>query len=400
MKTFEIFSESKKKGQNGRRKFKVVLYKIHPDDCIDTVNEVGTQYNINGITWIREYCEQALDSIKGMFLRCEFLDDERTELCGHGLTDIIDGVPIYENATTIGTFTKGYIQDIEDENGETITACIGEGYIDSSCYHNFCKKLDENIAKGIYPQGSVEIMRTEDEEKIIYRYGYKDLGRIPMKFIHSGYSLLGISPSDNNAKLLELNNKKEETNMTEAEIKSLIEQTVSTYTSQIAEINECKKECDEKIAELNKCLNDEKVEKNAAIANSENIQKALDECKKELDETYKKLDSLYEEIDELKEELGKAKARERISKLGDAISNFSDEEKDYAKAEIDAFKENPENIEINSIVNKIYEGIGKTAKADSEKQIAEQNAANVKLEDIFSVVEATKPSSAEDTDIF
>ena len=35
--------------------------------------------------------------------------------------------------------------------------------------------------------------------------------------------------------------------MTEAEIKALIEQTVSTYTSQIAEINECKKECDEKI---------------------------------------------------------------------------------------------------------------------------------------------------------
>ena len=86
--------------------------------------------------------------------------------------------------------------------------------------------------------------------------------------------------------------------------------------------------------------------------------------------------------------------------MGDAISNFSDEEKDYAKAEIDAFKENPENIEINSIVSKIYEGIGKTAKADSEKQIAEQNAANVKLEDIFSVVETTKSRLAEDTDIF
>ena len=63
MKTFEIFSESKKKGQNGRRKFKLVLYKIHPDSCIDTENEVGTEYNLNGITWIREYCEQALGSI-------------------------------------------------------------------------------------------------------------------------------------------------------------------------------------------------------------------------------------------------------------------------------------------------------------------------------------------------
>lgn len=102
MKTFEIFSESKKKGQNGRRKFKLVLYKIQPDNCIDTENEVGTEYNLNGITWIREYCEQALGSIEGMFLRCEFLDEDRTEICGHGMTEIEDGVPIFENATTIG----------------------------------------------------------------------------------------------------------------------------------------------------------------------------------------------------------------------------------------------------------------------------------------------------------
>ena len=205
MKTFEIFSESKKKGQNGRRKFKLVLYKIQPDNCIDEENEVGTEYNLNGITWIREYCEQALGSIEGMFLRCEFLDEDRTEICGHGMTEIKDGVPVFENATTIGRFTKGYIQEIENEDGETILACIGEGEIDSSCYKNFCDKLDEDIAQGIYPQGSVEIMRAEDEDGIVYKYGYKDLGRIPIKFIHSGYALIGIKPSDSNAKLLELN---------------------------------------------------------------------------------------------------------------------------------------------------------------------------------------------------
>ena len=148
MKTFEIFSESKKKGQNGRRKFKLVLYKIQPDSCIDIENEVGTEYNLNGITWIREYCEQALDSIEGMFLRCEFLDEDRTEICGHGMTEIEDGVPIFENATTIGRFTKGYIQEIEDENGETILACIGEGEIDSSCYKNFCDGQRGNYAGG------------------------------------------------------------------------------------------------------------------------------------------------------------------------------------------------------------------------------------------------------------
>ena len=70
MKTFEIFSESKKKGQNGRRKFKAILYQIFPDSCVDEEKEVGTQYNKNGITWLREYCEKALPSIKGMSLKC------------------------------------------------------------------------------------------------------------------------------------------------------------------------------------------------------------------------------------------------------------------------------------------------------------------------------------------
>ena len=369
MKTFEIFSESKKKGQNGRRKFKLVLYKIHPDDCIDLQNEVGTQYNLNGITWIREYCERNLDSIKGMFLRCEFLDDERTEICGHGLTDIEDGVPIFENATTIGTFTNGYIDEIEDENGDKITVCIGEGEIDSSCYHNFCEKLDNELAQGFYPQGSVEIMRTEDEDGIIYKYGYKDKGRIPMKFIHSGFSLIGIKPSDSNAKLLELNsNNKEETTMTEAEINEKMEAVV--------------------------------LEKNEAVATSEAIQKALDECKAEFAALDEKYSTLCAEANALREELGKAKARERIGELNAAIASFSDTEKDYAKAEIEAFNADPVNVEINSVVSKIYEGIGKTAKADEDKKVAEQNAAKTQIDDIFAAVEISTPAVDEDVDIF
>ncbi len=402
MKTFEIFSESKKKGQNGRRKFKIILYKIHPDDCIDEVNEVGTEYNLNGITWIKEYCEKALPSIKGMFLRCEFLDEERTELCGHGMTDIIDGVPIFENATTIGTFTDGYIKEIEDENGEKVWVCIGVGEIDSSCYHNFCEKLDENIANGIVPKGSVEIMRTEDNDGIVYKYGYKDKGRIPTEFIHSGYALLGITPSDDTAKLVELNEHKEETNtMDEAKITALIEQTVSAYTNHTSEINECKKECDEKVKELNKCLDKEKAEKNEAIANSEKIQAALDGCKKELSETYEKLDALYEEMNALRDELGKAKAKERVGELNAAIAAFTDAEREYAKAEIEAFEAAPITSEINSVVNKIWEGIGKTAKAnaDAEKVAAEQNAAKANIEDIFSVVD-TGTNVPEDTNIF
>lgn len=401
MKTFEIFSESKKKGQNGRRKFKAILYQIFPDSCVDEENEVGTQYNKNGITWIREYCEKALPSIKGMSLKCEFLDDERTELCGHGMTDIEDGIAIFENAVVIGTFSGGYIDEVELPNGETITACIGVGEIDSSCYNNLCKKLDEDIANGIYPSGSVEILRTEDNDGIVYKYGYKDFGRIPTEFIHSGYALLGITPSDKTAKLVELNQTQKEDidTMNDVEIKALVEQTVTSMMNHTSEINQCKEDCEKQIAELNATLETVTAEKNEAIANSEKIQAALDDCKKELEETYKKLDGLYEEMDALRDELGKAKAKERVGELNAAIAAFSDEEKEYAKAEIEAFNANPVASEINSVVNKIWEGIGKKAKEDAI--VAEQNAAKQTpaIEDIFSAVE-TKPAVDTDTNIF
>lgn len=398
MKTFEIFNETSEKGQNGRRKFKAILYRIYPDSCVDEENEVGTMYNRNGITWLKEYCEKALPSIKGMSLKCEFLDDERTELCGHGMTDVIDGVAIFENAVVIGTFEEGYIDEVELANGEKITACIGVGEIDSSCYHNFCQKLDENIANGIYPNGSVEILRTAENEGIVYKYGYKDKGRIPTEFIHSGYALLGITPADDSARLVELNEMQKEDidKMTESEIKALVEQTVSAMVNCTSEINQCKEDCDKRVAELNEVIENLTNEKAEISANSEKIQAALDECKKELEETYKKLDGLYEELDELREALGKAKAKERIGELNAALADYSDEEKAYAQAEIDAFMEKPVESEINSVVDKILIGIGKKAKETSVTN--EQNSAKTDIEDIFSGVDASTP--AEDKDIF
>lgn len=398
MKTFEIFNETSEKGQNGRRKFKAILYRIYPDSCVDKENEVGTMYNRNGITWLKEYCEKALPSIKGMSLKCEFLDDERTELCGHGMTDVIDGVAIFENAVVIGTFEEGYIDEVELANGEKITACIGVGEIDSSCYHNFCQKLDENIANGIYPNGSVEILRTAENEGIVYKYGYKDKGRIPTEFIHSGYALLGITPADDSARLVELNEMQKEDidKMTESEIKALVEQTVSTMTNCTSEINECKEDCEKKVAELNATLEVVTAEKNEAIANSEKIQAALDECIKERDQKCQELDQLWEEMKVLREELGKAKAKERIGELNAALADYSDEEKAYAQAEIDAFNANPIESEINSVVDKILIGIGKKAKETSVTN--EQNSAKTDIEDIFSGVDASTP--AEDKDIF
>lgn len=396
MKTFEL---SRKKSKNGRRKFKAILYEIFPDSCIDEENKVGTKFNENGITWIREYCENALPSIKGMSLRCEFLDEERTELCGHGETAIEDGMPIFENADVIGHFTNGYIDEITAEDGTTKTVCIGEGEIDALCYNNFVKKLDEDIANGNAPNGSVEILKTDGNDGIIYKYGYKDEGRIPTVFDHSGYALLGIRPADQTAKILELNSKEDLNKMNETEIKALITQTVNELSAHTVEINKCKKECEESVAEANELVSTVTAEKEEAIANSEKLQATLDECRDELSEAYKKIDGLYEEMKTLQDELGKAKAKERVNELNSAISEFSDEEKAYAQAEIDTFNENPVESEINSVVNKIWEGIGKKAKEAEAAVVSEQNAAKKDIEDIFSEVGSTSEVS-EDTNIF
>lgn len=396
----QIFELSKKQNKNGRRKFKMLLYEIFPDECIDEENQVGKQYNENGITWIREYCEKALPSIKGMSLRCEFLDDDRTELCGHGDTGIIDGLPVFENAVVIGTFDEGYIDNVELADGSVITACIGVGTIDGCCYHNFCEKLEDNISKGIYPNGSVEILKTDGNEGIVYKYGYKDLGRIPTVFEHSGFALIGVKPADPKATILELNTntndiKEETVSMNEVEMKNLITQTVEEVSARTAEMNQYKSECDARVAEMNTQVETITAEKNEAIASVETIKAALANCEKERDEAWQKIDELYVEMQNLRDELGKAQAEKRVGELNAAIVDFSDEEKAYAQAEIDAFNADPMTVEINSVVSKIYEGIGKKSKAD-ETVVAEQNSAAV--EDIFGEVISTNTS--EEVNIF
>ena len=386
----KVFEMSSKENKNGRRHFKAILYRIHPDSCVDVANQVGTEYQKNGITWIREYCEQALPSIEGMSLRCEFIDDERTEILGHGDTGIVDGEPVYEDAVVIGTFNKGYIDNIETDDG-VITACIGEGEIDAQCYHNFVTKLEENAEQGIYPSGSIEIMRTEQNNAIVYKYGYKEKGRIPMEFIHSGFALLGVTPADDSAKLIEINENKEDSNeMTDVEIKALVSEAIDSFTQQTAEINKCKADCQ---AEIDRVL----AEKNEIIATSKQIQAALDAVTAERKALNEKYEQLWAETEALRKALGEAKARERIGEFNAAIAEFSETEKEYAKAEIEAFNADPMTSEINAVVNKIWEGIGKSAKADA-KAVAEQNALeSAKAEDIFGEI---ADNDVEDTSIF
>lgn len=389
----KIIELSSKQSKNGRRKFKAVLHRIFPDDCI--VDGVGTQYNENGITWIKEYCDNALPSIEGMSLRVEFLDEERTEICGHGETEIVDGLQLFENATVIGTFKKGYIDELEI-NGEKQLVCIAEGEIDEACYKSFVEKLEEDLADGNAPYGSVEIYKTSDNESIIYKYGYQDYGRVPEKFIYSGFALLGVKPADNSAKLLELNskNKEEQNDMDE----KMLQGFVSDIKQVISETNSKNEELGKTIAELNEAITDKDKTIAELNASSEELKVALEKAQNDYQELWKKEDELYNEIKELKAQLAEAQAKERVGEMNSAIADFSDEEKEYAKAEIDAFTADPINCEINSVVTKIWEGIGKKAK-ENAKVVAEQNASNKEVDDIFAEVSEIN-SADEDDSIF
>lgn len=403
MRTFEL---SERMNKTGQRTFKIILHEIYPDDCIDEANQVGTIYNKNGITWIREYCENVKDTIKDRSLRAEFLDDDRTEICGHGETGAEDGLPIFENADILGHFTNAYIDVVKDEDGTEHTVMIGEGYIDEMCHKNFVAKLEQDIANNNPPFGSVEILRTENNPAIIYKYGYKEKGRIPTEFEYSGYALLGVAPADDQARIVELNdhNEEDECHMTEAEIKALVEQTVNEMSTHTAEINECKSDCEAKIAEANAAVEAAVSEKNEIEASAQQVQAALDDLRKEYEELNKKYDELWEEKRVLETALAEARAKERIAELDEAIAKFTDEQRAYASAEIESFKADPENCEINSVVDKILREIGsKTVEdaANEAKISAEQNAFH-KTEDIdiFGDIAVSTNKAEENVSIF
>ena len=186
--------------------------------------------------------------------------------------------------------------------------------------------------------------------------------------------------------------------MDKLEIKALVSQVVEEMSSHVSEINKNKEECETKVAEANKALENAVAEKNEIEASSEEIKAAFEQVKKDYEELNKKYKELFEERDALEKALGEAKAKERLNELNAAIAEFTDDEKAYAQAEIEAFNNNPVSSEINAIVNKIWEGIGKAARAN-EKIAAEQNSLNTAVEDIFSEVDSAA-APIEDINIF
>lgn len=389
-----IFELSSKKHKNGRRPFKASLYELQPPECV--VDDVGTKYNKNGITFLEEYASQTLESIKDMSVRVEFIDDERTMILAHGDTGVSDdGLPLFNNATTIGHFTKGYIADIT-LNGEIKRCVCGDGYLDEMAYQPFIQSLETQLNNGNSVDGSIEIYRTDNNDAIVYKKGWLEKGRIPTEYIHSGWDMV-INPADTSSTLLELNNSKtnkEDKTLDEKELKELIQSTISETNSKneemlakITELNSTICEKDSIIAEKDEKI----VELNATV---EQVQKALDDLKKE-HENY------WAERDALEKELGELKAKARLGELNAAIEGFSDEEKKFAESEINSFNENPLEGNIDDIVSKIFVGIGRNYKKNEENnRTSEFNSSDDNL-DIFAEINSVADNDDDnDTNIF
>ena len=408
MATFEL---SEKKYKSGRRTFTATLYELQPPDCV--VDNVGTKYNKNGITFLEEYASKALDSIEDMSVRVEFIDEERTMIAGHGETGIVNDMPVFENATVVGHFTEGYIDDVVID-GEVKRCVCGKGYLDEMCYPGFVATLEESLNNGISVDGSIEIYKTKENDAIVYKNGWIEKGRIPTEYVHSGWDMV-ISPADPASTLLELNNqKKEEKSMdfNMDEVKSVIEKTITELNEKDAVHATEVQSLNTQISELNSQIKN----KDAEISEKENtiteLNASVEQLKKVIADMEVERDNWWRQKDILEAELAKAKVAEKLSELDTTMGEFNEAEKEVAKEDIVALQEKIEKCEkseelenvtseINSIKSKICMAIVEKQKADEKARKSEQNSheKQVTVEDIFGEMYMETPVNEEQEDL-
>ena len=383
-----ILEISKKANRAGRVPIKIALLKIH-DDAEET--------NLNGLHWDETYVTNAIESLKMMPICAEFCSEDKDIPVGHGLTGSETNEkgldePIFENSEAVGVIEKGSIETVEI-NGEEIKALCGSGYLFNQRYPKFVKWVRANHALGNVDT-SIEIVGLESNaNKIVYLEDEpKEEFRTPCEFSFSGTAILSVTPSDSNAIVLEIAQKKEqeekEIMFDEKTMRDVIVSAINETNSKNDELNATITELNSTIAERDNTI----VELNATV---EQVRKALADLEAER-ETY------WAEREALQKELGELKAKARLGELNAAIENFTDEEKAYAEVEINSFNEDPMAGDVDAIVSKIYAGIGTaTKKAEADAKVAEQNAKKEDADlDIFSEVNSAEDESNEDVNIF
>lgn len=356
-----ILEINNQKKTSGRTYIKWVVLEIH---------ENNTRFNKNGITWLEKYISANLESIKLMPLCVEFLDDENSEPFGHGLTEVKDGTPLFENSAVVGTTTNGYIDTI-DVNGEQKRVLIGEGYLYNQRYPKFVQWLKSKMFDGNFPETSVEIAAVEGSDVIEYDGGWKEQGRVPMKFDFTGDAILGIDPADDAAILLELNSKQKEDNSmakSQEEVVLELNNKLDNKNKEIGELNQkvekLTEDLKQKTEELNAAVKAAKDEKVKAEAKEKEVQKAKDEKAKTV-----------EELNSLKEFKQKAEAEKMQGELNQALASYTAEEKEVAKEKIEMFFKSPSTELKTKIISEINSAIAQSFIAERlKKQTSETNS--------------------------
>lgn len=362
----KVLEINQNKKYAGRTNIKWILLEIH---------DSPSQWNKNGITWKEEYIRKNIDSVRNMPIAVEFLNElEKDEPYGHGLTNIVDGEPLFEDSVVVGVAEQGYI-DVVEVNNKKIKALIAEGYIYNQRYPEFVKWLRSQMSEGNMPETSVEICASDGNKTIIYEDGYKEKGRIPMIFDFSGSAILGIPPADNNALVIELNQEKGDKKM--ADSKEIIELS-QKLEKKNTEINELKDSLSKKEEELDKVTS----ELNEKIEEVDGLVKEL----KELKEENKKL---LTELNELRE-YKKSVENERLeTELNSKLESYTEEEIKIAEKGIEDFKKNPSQEKLNKIISEINSAIAQKILEERKKSKVVENNNEDKPEDIFGDVVET-----------
>ncbi|CAF1781934.1 hypothetical protein ACR301_20830 [Bacillus subtilis] len=368
---------------SGRTFVKWVVLEIH---------ENNAHYNKNGITWIEKHVNANLNSIKDMPLCVEFIDCENSEPFGHGMTEIKDGTPLFENSTVVGVTTNGYIDTIE-VNGQQKRVLIGEGFIYNQRYPKFVQWLKSKMFDGEFPETSVEISAVEGSSSIEYDGGYKEKGRIPMRFDFTGDAILGIDPADDAAVLLELNNNhKEEQSMAKTQDEALVELN--------NKLNIENKALETKVAELNEALKKKDEELNAAVKAAKDEKAKVEEKEKEIKKAKEEKEKADAELNSLKEFKQNAENEKLKSELNQDLNKYTEKEKSVAKEKIELFSKSP-SLELKTqILSEINSSIAQSFIAQRQKnQSTETNSTNDK--DIFSEInDAGQESSVSINDLY
>ena len=355
-----ILEINQSKKYAGRTNIKWVVLEIH---------ELENQWNKNGITWKEEYISANIDSAKGMPVAAQFLDMwDKDEPYGHGLSEVKDGEPYFEESEVVGSTERAYIDTI-DINGENRRVMIAEGYLYHQRYPKFVKWLKSELYDGNNPDTSIEICAQDGNKEIIYESGWKERGRIPMRFDFSGSAILGVAPADNSAILLELNQKKGDGEVSE---------TNKDLEKKLIEINELKDDLRDKEVELDntsKELNAKTEEVNTLVENHKEIEAELNSFKAENEK-------MKEELNELRAFKKEVEGEKLKAELNSKLENYTEDETKVAESEINEFKEDPSQEKMSKIISEINSAIAQEL-VEKRKKNKSTEVNNDKSSDIF-----------------